>query len=74
MYDSRLHLFSEKLKSRWHGPYIVQNVFPYGVVEINNHTIGEAFKVNGHRLKPFLEVFEPELESIQLDDPNYGRL
>ena len=26
-------------------------------------------KVNGHRLKPFISNFEPEFESIPLDDP-----
>ena len=27
LYNSRLHLFSEKLRSRWTGPYIVKEVF-----------------------------------------------
>ena len=31
LYDSRLHLFPGKLRSRWTGPYIVSHVFPYGL-------------------------------------------
>jgi len=27
LYDSRLHLFLGKLRSRWAGPYIVSHVF-----------------------------------------------
>ena len=30
LYDSKLHLFPEKLRSQWIGPYIVTHVFPYG--------------------------------------------
>ena len=28
LYNSRLHLFPRKLRSRWIGPFIVKNVFP----------------------------------------------
>ena len=34
LYHSRLRLFLGKLHSRWIGPFVVTNVFPYGVVEI----------------------------------------
>ena len=47
------------MKSRWTGPYIFKNVYPYGTVEIQNPNNDNIFKVNGHRLKPFLEGFEP---------------
>ena len=30
LYNSRLCLFPEKLKSRWMGPYIVKEIFPTG--------------------------------------------
>jgi len=29
-YNSRLHLFLEKLRSRWSGPFIEKHVYPYG--------------------------------------------
>ena len=53
LFNSRLKLFSEKLKSRWSGPFKVVKVYPHGVVDIANDK-GEIFKVNGHHLKPYL--------------------
>ena len=53
LYNSRLRLFPGKLKSRWSGPFKVVKVYPYGAIEISNDK-GETFKVNGHRLKPYL--------------------
>jgi hypothetical protein len=32
LYNSRLHLFLGKLKSRWTGPFIIRSVFPHGVM------------------------------------------
>ena len=31
LYNSRLHLFPGKLRSRWSGSFIVKHVYPYGV-------------------------------------------
>ena len=56
LYDSRLHFFPGKLRSRWTGPFIVKNSFPYGAVEIENIKNGNAFKVNGQRLKHSLKI------------------
>ncbi|XP_071905631.1 uncharacterized protein [Coffea arabica] len=53
LFNSRLRLFPEKLKSRWSGPFEVTQVFPYGAVEIKGEN-GSPFKVNGQRLKPYL--------------------
>ncbi|XP_026452816.1 uncharacterized protein LOC113353428, partial [Papaver somniferum] len=36
LYDSRLHLFPGKLRSRWKGPYLVRTVFPHGAVELED--------------------------------------
>ena len=36
LYNSHLHLFPGKLKSKWSGPFIVKNVYPHGAVEIEN--------------------------------------
>ena len=55
LYNSRLHLFPGKLKSRWTGPFIVKTVFSHGAVEINDTKNGNDFKVNGQCLKLFLE-------------------
>ena len=55
LYNSRLKLFSGKLRSRWLGPYIVTKIFPFGAVKILEPQTDKAFTVNGHRLKPFHE-------------------
>ncbi|GJZ78603.1 hypothetical protein Tco_0643440 [Tanacetum coccineum] len=33
LFNSRLKIFSGKLKTRWTGPFTVTQVFPYGTVE-----------------------------------------
>lgn len=71
LYNSRLHLFPGKLRTRWTGPFIVKTVSPYGTVEIENPKNGNIFKVNGQRLKPFLDNFIPEVESMTLENPVY---
>ena len=57
LYNSRLHLFPGKLRSRWTRPFIVKNVFPYGAIEIENCKNGNIFKVNGQVLSHFLRLF-----------------
>ncbi|RVW61667.1 hypothetical protein CK203_065917 [Vitis vinifera] len=36
LYDTRLHIFPGKLKSRWIGPFIIHRVYSNGVVELLN--------------------------------------
>ena len=60
LYDSKLHLFLGKLRSRWIDPYIVSCVLPYGAVEIQDPESSATFKVNGQRLKSFLELLRKE--------------
>jgi hypothetical protein len=47
LYNSRLHLFPGKLKSRWTGPFLVRTVFTHGAIEIEDPKNGDTFKVNG---------------------------
>ncbi|CAN6472390.1 unnamed protein product [Victoria cruziana] len=62
IYASRLHLFPGKLRSRWEGPAIVQNVYPSGAVRVK---MGNKFMVNGQRLKPYIDgATEPTPEEI----------
>ncbi|GJV97452.1 reverse transcriptase domain-containing protein [Tanacetum coccineum] len=35
LFNSRLTIFSGKLKSRWSGPFTIVQVFPYGTVELS---------------------------------------
>ena len=64
-------MFPGKLLSRWTGPFIVKVVYPYGAVEIENPENGKNFKVNGQRLKPFLDNFDCLEHSEELVDPLY---
>ncbi|GJU07106.1 reverse transcriptase domain-containing protein [Tanacetum coccineum] len=43
LFNSRLKIFSGKLKTRWTGPFTVAQVFPYGTVELSS-TNGPNFK------------------------------
>ncbi|GKC79122.1 reverse transcriptase domain-containing protein [Tanacetum coccineum] len=44
LFNSRLKIFSSKLKTRWTGPFIVAQVFPYGTIELSS-TNEPNFKV-----------------------------
>ncbi|GJX60854.1 reverse transcriptase domain-containing protein [Tanacetum coccineum] len=53
LFNSRLKIFSGKLKTRWSGPFTITKVFPYGTIELSQPD-GPNFKVNGHRVKHYL--------------------
>jgi hypothetical protein len=72
LYNSRLHLFPVKLKSRWTGPFIIRTVFSCGAIEINDPRNGNTFKVNGQKVKPFLELRSLEVKATLLEDPIYS--
>nr|GEV48699.1 reverse transcriptase domain-containing protein [Tanacetum cinerariifolium] len=52
LFNSRLKIFSGKLKTRWSGPFTITQVFPYGTIELFQPN-GPNFKVNGHRVKHY---------------------
>ena len=54
LYNSRLKLFPGKLRSRWDGPYEILEVYDNGSVLILDPKTQNSFKVNGHRLKPYI--------------------
>nr|GEV95577.1 reverse transcriptase domain-containing protein [Tanacetum cinerariifolium] len=54
LFNSRLKIFSGKLKTRWSRPFTITKVFPYGTVELSQAN-GPNFKVNGHRVKHYSE-------------------
>nr|GEV60427.1 reverse transcriptase domain-containing protein [Tanacetum cinerariifolium] len=60
LFNSRLKIFSGKLKSRWSGPFTISQVYPYGTVELSQPDVPN-FKVNGHRLKHYFEEDIPKL-------------
>ena len=68
LYDSKLHLFPGKLKSRWTGPFIVQQAYPNGSVDLLNPNDNRVIKVNGQRVMPYV-VQQTVREEILLLDP-----
>nr|GFC08827.1 reverse transcriptase domain-containing protein [Tanacetum cinerariifolium] len=52
LFNSRLEIFSGKLKTCWSGPFTITSVFPYGSIELSQPN-GSNFKVNGHRVKHY---------------------
>ena len=47
LYDSKLHLFPGKLKSRWTGPFTIHQVYINGILDRLNSKDNRVFKVNG---------------------------
>nr|GEW59323.1 reverse transcriptase domain-containing protein [Tanacetum cinerariifolium] len=60
LFNSRLKIFSDKLKSRWSSSFTISQVYPYGTVELSQPD-GPNFKVNGHRLKHYFGDDVPKL-------------
>ncbi|XP_019223528.1 PREDICTED: uncharacterized protein LOC109205285 [Nicotiana attenuata] len=58
LYNSRLRLFSGKLKSRWSGLFRVVEIHPTGAVEIATENDSRTFRVNEHGLKHYVGMDE----------------
>nr|GEU50724.1 reverse transcriptase domain-containing protein [Tanacetum cinerariifolium] len=61
LFNSRLKIFSGKLKSRWSSPFTISEIYPYGTAKLT-HSDGSNFKVNCHRLKHYHGGDLPPLE------------
>nr|GFB66726.1 reverse transcriptase domain-containing protein [Tanacetum cinerariifolium] len=61
LFNSRLKIFSGKLKSRWSGPFTIVEVYPYRTAKLV-YTDGSNFKVNCHRLKHYHGGDTPPME------------
>ena len=66
LYDSKLHLFPGKLKSRWIGSFIIHQVYTNGAMELLSSKDNRVFKVNGQRLKPYVVPFTPDKKELPL--------
>ena len=69
LYDSKLHLFPGKLKSRWTGPFIFQRAYPNGSVDLHNPNDDRVIKVHGQRVKPYVVQQTVRDEILLLDPP-----
>nr|GEV78074.1 reverse transcriptase domain-containing protein [Tanacetum cinerariifolium] len=63
LFNSRLKIFSGKLKSRWSGPFTIAEVYLYETAKLV-HTDGSNFKVNCHRLKHYHGRDAPPVEIL----------
>ena len=72
LFNSRVKLFGHgKLRSKWQEPYHVIDTAPHGAITIQDDD-GNAYKVNGQRLKHFLDhnkALDEEIDVIDLVDP-----
>nr|GEW55353.1 reverse transcriptase domain-containing protein [Tanacetum cinerariifolium] len=71
LFNSRLNIFSRKLKTCWSGPFTVTKVFPYGTVKLSQPE-SPNFKVNGHRMKHYFggdipQLVVPDLQTFPMD-------
>ncbi|GJT31699.1 reverse transcriptase domain-containing protein [Tanacetum coccineum] len=72
LFNSRLKIFSGKLKTHWSGPFTITKVFPYGTIELSQPD-GPNFKVNGHRVKHYFggdlpSKVVPDLQTFSKDE------
>ncbi|XP_070031578.1 uncharacterized protein [Nicotiana tomentosiformis] len=64
LYNSRLRLFSGKLKSKWSGAFRVVEIHPIGDVEIAAENDSCTFRVNGNMLKHYLDMNDAKVVSV----------
>ena len=71
LFNSRVKLFGHgKLRNKWLGPYHIIDTSSHGAITIQDDD-GNAFKVNGQRLKLFLDhdkALDEEIDAINLVD------
>ena len=69
LFNSRLKLFSGKLKSKWSGSFVIKDVKYYGAIVLEDLISKEVWIVNGQWLKVYLggEVIR-ETSVVRLGD------
>nr|GEZ82687.1 reverse transcriptase domain-containing protein [Tanacetum cinerariifolium] len=65
LFNSRLKIFSGKLKSHWSSPFTIYEIYPYGTAKLI-HPDGCNFKVNCHRLKHYHGGDPPPLKILDV--------
>ena len=63
LYNSRLRFFAGKLLSKWEGPYIVEEVYRFGAIKINNTEGNFPRVVNTQRIKHYISGTPINVES-----------
>lgn len=67
LFNSRLRIFPEKLKSRWTGPYTVIFVTTYGAIKLKLDS-DNKIKFNGQHLKHYPGGEIPAYEMIRMNE------
>ncbi|XP_055835231.1 uncharacterized protein LOC129903711 [Solanum dulcamara] len=69
LFNSRLNLLPEKMRSKWSGPFEVIHVTSHGAVELWNAMKTSTFLVNGQRVKHYFgKDVNHEKETIELEN------
>jgi hypothetical protein len=66
LYNSRLKLFAGKLRSKWEGPYDVEEAYPSGAVKLKGQSTSSSWIVNGQRLKHYKAEEVSDVTEIKL--------
>ena len=54
LYNSRLRFFAGKLLSKWEGTYVIEEVYRFGAIKINNFEGTNLKVVKGQRIKHYI--------------------
>ena len=68
LYNSRLHFFPVKLKSKWTGSYLVTQLFPYGAVELETKEGVRSKVTTNKNLFVHAESENEVIEAYHLDE------
>ena len=63
LYNSRLRFFAGKLLPKWEGPYVIDEVYCFGVIKINNTEGTNPKVVNSQRIKHYISGNPINVES-----------
>ena len=63
MYNSCFTFFAGKLLSKWEGPNVIEEVYRFGAIKINNFEGTNPKVVNGQRIKHYISGTPINVES-----------
>ena len=63
LYNSHFRFSAGKLLSKWEGPYVIEEVYRSGAIEINNYEGTNPKVVNGQRIKHYISGTPINVES-----------
>jgi hypothetical protein len=66
LFNSRLKLFAGKLRSKWEGPYDVEEAYSSGAVKLKGQSTSISWIVNGQRLKHYRAEEVSDVTEVQL--------